>query len=178
MQDTPSSPNRTAEPELVIVAAVARNGVIGAGNALPWRLPADLRRFRALTSGHTVVMGRRTFDSIGRPLPGRQNVVVSRSPSLRIDGCEVAHSLADAIAMARLPRPVFCIGGADLYRQALPLADRLELTEIRADFPGDAHFPALDGREWRECAREAQPPDAASGHAFDFVTYVRVAHAR
>ena len=108
-------------PKLALIAAVARNGVIGAGNALPWRLPADLRRFRALTSGHAVVMGRRTWESLGRPLPDRQNIVVTRAAGWHAAGAEVAASLAAALALARLPAPVFCIGGGRaLCRGAAP----------------------------------------------------------
>src|SRR5690606_3145196 len=130
-------------PEIVIVAAVARNGVIGRDNGLPWRLKADLQHFRALTMGHPIVMGRKTWESLGRPLPGRRNMVVSRDPLFRADGAEVFPTPQAAIAAAA-DEHVFVIGGAQLYRATLPLADRLVLTEIRADVPGDAHFPPFD----------------------------------
>lgn len=162
-----------APARLAIVVAVARNGAIGAGGALPWRLPADLRRFRSLTSGHAVVMGRRTWESIGRPLPERQNIVVTRSRHFAAAGAEVAHSLDEALARVRLPAPAFCIGGAELYREALPRADALYVTEIARDVPGDTFFPPFDRREWREAAREKHPPDGPDALPFDFVTYVR-----
>jgi dihydrofolate reductase len=168
------SPPGAAEPPLALIAAVARNGVIGAGNALPWRLPEDLRRFKALTLGHSVVMGRRTFDSLGRALPGRQNIVVTRQGTLAASGVEVAHSLGDALNLVRDPPPAWCIGGGQLFREALPRAARLEITWIDADVAGDAYFPPVDWSHWREVAREAHPAGAA-GLAYAFVTYVRAA---
>jgi len=161
-------------PSLAVIAAVAANGTIGAGGALPWRLSDDLRRFRVLTTGHAVVMGRRTWQSLGRPLPDRQNLVVSRDRSFDAPGAEVAPGLDEALSLVRLPLPVFCIGGAELYALALPRADVLYLTEIGRDFAGDVRFPAFDGAQWREVAREphtAPPPD---GFPYAFVTYARV----
>ncbi len=158
---------------LAIVAAIAANGTIGAGGGLPWRLPEDLRHFRSLTTGHAVVMGRRTWQSLGRPLPGRQNLVVSRDPGFVAPGAEVAPGLDEALALVHLPLPVFCIGGAELYALALARADTLHLTEIAKDFEGDVRFPAFDRGAWREVAREphvAPPPDA---FAYAFVTYAR-----
>jgi len=160
-----------ATPQLEIVAAVAANGVIGAGNLMPWHIPADLRRFRALTTGHAVIMGRKTWESIGRALPHRQNIVVSRAPAFRAEGAEVAASLDAALAQVTLPAPAFCIGGGLLYREALPRATTLHLTEIDASFEGDATFPAFDRKLWRETARDAHPPDVPGGVAYAFVTY-------
>jgi dihydrofolate reductase len=160
-------------PDIAIVAAVAANGVIGANNRLPWRLPDDLRRFRALTAGHAVIMGRRTWESIGRPLPGRQNLVVTRREDFVADGAETASSLDDAIARVRMPAPAFVIGGAELFREALPRARTLHLTEIERAFDGDVAFPPFDRDRWRECAREphrAQSPDDLD---YSFVTYER-----
>ncbi|MFO1398199.1 MAG: dihydrofolate reductase [Burkholderiales bacterium] len=157
---------------LALVAAVARNGVIGAGNALPWRLPDDLRHFRALTTGHAVIMGRKTWDSLGRPLPQRQNIVVTRSAAWHADGVEAAGSLADALARVRLPAPAFCIGGGELYAAAIAMADVLYITAIDRDFAGDAHFPAIDPAHWRETAREPRHDDAADLD-YAFVTYER-----
>jgi dihydrofolate reductase len=157
-------------PALAIIAAVASNGVIGRAGALPWRLPADLRHFRALTSGHAVIMGRRTWESIGRALPERQNIVVTRRPDFRAPGAEVAPSLAAAMALVRLPAPAFCIGGGELYREALPLAATLYLTEIDRAFDGDATFPDFDRRAWRQVAREAH---AGDGLEYAFATYMR-----
>jgi dihydrofolate reductase len=156
-----------------LIAAVARNGVIGANNALPWRLPADLRHFRALTTGHSIVMGRRTWESLGRALPERQNIVVTRRPGYAAAGATVARSLDAAVAMAELSLPIFCIGGGELFREALPRADTLYLTEIDRDFDGDAKFPDFDHRAWRETARETHADDAAAGFAYAFVTYRR-----
>lgn len=159
-------------PRISLIAAVARNGVIGTDNALPWRLPEDLRRFKALTLGHPVIMGRKTWESIGRPLPGRRNIIVTRNDSFAAEGCETAGSVEAAIAAcAGTTDEVFVIGGAQIYAQALPLAQRLHLTEIQADFPGDAHFPAFDRGFWRESARESHRTD--EGLEFDFVVYDR-----
>jgi len=157
-----------------LIAAVARNGVIGANNRLPWRLPDDLRRFRSLTTGHSVIMGRRTFESIGGPLPGRQNIVVTRQRDFRAAGCDTAATLADAIALAKLPEPVFVIGGAALYQAALPFADALFLTEIDRDFPGDARFPDFARDEWRETARELLRQEEPGGFAYAFAAYERI----
>ena len=159
-------------PLLSLVAAMARNRVIGRENRLPWRLPGDLKRFRRLTMGAPVVMGRKTYESIGRPLPGRRNIVVTRQRGLSWPGCATAHSLADALALSGDAAETFVIGGAELYRDALPLADRLYLTLIDADWEGDVHFPEVDFSAWRECARE--PGAADSEFSYDFVTYERV----
>ncbi len=153
-----------------LIAAVARNGTIGRDNALPWRLPEDLRRFKALTMGHAMIMGRRTWESLGRPLPGRRHLVVTRDRGYRAEGIQVVHSLPEAMAAAG--EDAYVIGGANLYAQALPLVDRLELTEIDADVPGDAFFPAFDRDAWRETAREAHR--SAEGLDFAFVTLVRI----
>jgi dihydrofolate reductase len=160
-----------------LIAAVARNGVIGASNTLPWRLPADLKRFRSLTRGHTIVMGRKTWESLPRALPERQNVVVTRSPDFAALGALVVSSLDAALAAAALPAPVFCIGGGELYRAALSRADTLYLTEIDREFAGDTTFPAFDRRAWREAARETHGSDAPDGFAYAFVTYRRAVAA-
>ena len=171
----PAAPpsSKTSVHRVALIAAVARNGIIGAGNRLPWHLPEDLSRFRTLTSGHTVIMGRKTWESIGKALPNRQNIVVSRQLGLRLDGVSVAHSLDEALAMAVRPDPVFVIGGEALYRSALPLAVLLYLTEIERDFHGDARFPPFERAEWREIAREARQPASGEGFAYHFATYER-----
>jgi dihydrofolate reductase len=156
---------------LALIAAVARNGVIGGGNALPWRLPADLRRFRALTTGHAVIMGRRTWESIGRALPGRQNIVVTRQPGYVAAGALVKASLDDALQAATMPPPAFCIGGGELYALALPRAATLHLTEIDREFDGDTRFPDFDRAKWREVARDEHL--APEGFGYAFVTYER-----
>lgn len=154
---------------------MAANRVIGRNNALPWHLPADLKRFKALTMGHPVLMGRKTYESIGKPLPGRCNLVITRNRGYGAPGCEVVHSLDAALAACRGAQIVFVIGGAELYRESLGRAQRLELTEIHARFEGDAAFPPFAPEQWRETAREIR--DAGSGVPFryDFVRYERVA---
>lgn len=159
-------------PEIVLVVAAADNGVIGVDGRLPWHLPEDLSRFRALTVGHPVLMGRRTFESIGRPLPGRHNIVLSRDPDFAPAGVTPAANLAEAIAAAGLDprsraRTLFVIGGADLYRQALPLADRIELTRVHLAPDGDTHFPDPDPAQFRRVA--AEPRDG-----FTFETWARI----
>jgi len=155
---------------ITLIAAVAANGVIGVGNALPWHLPEDLKHFKALTLGHPIIMGRKTWESLGRPLPGRANIVVTRSPDFSAPGCTVAHSLEQAFAACANAEKLFIIGGAEIYRQALPYARCLELTEIHADIGGDISFPVLDPADWREVAREQHHAEA--GFDYDFVTYL------
>lgn len=165
-----------AKTELLLVAAVARNGVIGAGGRLPWRLPHDLQHFRAVTQGRPVVMGRRTWESLPprfRPLPGRRNLVVSRQPDWQADGAETHPSLESALAAVAGAPQACVIGGAELYVAALPRADGLMLTEIARDFPGDVHFPNFDADTFEAVAREphrAPPPDDFD---YTFVTYRR-----
>lgn len=173
VRDAPSAGPSVAarRPRVALIAAVAENGSIGLGNRLPWRLPQDLRRFKALTLGHPVVMGRRTWESIGRPLPGRENIVLTRSANRAAPGCRMVHSLDEALAAVAHADEVFVIGGGELYRAALPMAQRLLLTEIRRAFPGDAFFPAFDRAVFRETSRE--PQRAADGLEFDFVEYRR-----
>ena len=164
-----SHPDR---PRVYLVAAVAANGVIGAGGKLPWRLPEDLRHFKALTLGHPVIMGRRTWESLAlRPLPGRENLVVTRSPGYEAPGAHVAASLEAALALCAGEAVAFVIGGGELYQAALPLADGLVLTEIGRDYPGDALFPQFDRAAWHETQR--QPQTGADGLRFDFVLYER-----
>jgi dihydrofolate reductase len=152
-----------------IVAAVARNGVIGAGGGLPWHLPDDLRLFKETTLGHVLVMGRRTYESIGRPLPGRTTIVVTRQEgwSAGADDVLVAHGVEEALGRARaLDDEVFVVGGGELYAAALPYADRLLLTYVEQEPEGDTSFPDVDWRDWRETAREP-------GDGWARVTYVR-----
>ena len=156
---------------VALIAAVARNGVIGANNALPWKLPADLARFRALTTGHAVIMGRKTWQSLGRPLKHRQNVVVTRDASFAAEGADIAASLGQALAKCTMPGPAFCIGGAQLYAEALPLASVMHLTEIDRDFEGDVGFPAFDHGEWRVESREEHV--TSDGMRYAFVMYRR-----
>ena len=141
---------------LSLIVAMARNGVIGNRGALPWHIPEDLKHFRRVTTGHAIIMGRTTHVSIGKALPNRRNIVVSRNPSFVAEGCEVAHALDEAIALARQtdPEPVI-IGGARIYEEALPLVTRMYLTEVSRDVDGDVRFPELDRSAWREVERTA-----------------------
>lgn len=161
-------------PLLSLIAAKARNGVIGRNNALPWHLPEDLKYFKATTLGHPILMGRKTFESIGRPLPGRTSIVISRNPDWQFAGCTVVPSIDAALQAAAERDEIFVIGGSELYSQTLPRADRLYLTEIHADFAGDAHFPELNPADWQELSRQ-QHADDGRGFAFDFVVYQRKA---
>lgn len=164
---------------LVIIAAVADNGVIGDGNRLIWRLRTDLRRFRALTLGRPVLMGRKTFLSIGKPLPGRESVVLTRDPGFSASGVHVANDLPAALALARElgaalgADAVMVAGGADLYAQTLPLAARLELTRVHASPPGDAVFPDWDPSEFRLCREDRHSGSADDEHAFSFQSWRR-----
>jgi dihydrofolate reductase len=164
---------------VTLIVARAAHGVIGRNNTLPWRLPEDLRHFKAATMGHALVMGRKTFESIGRPLPGRRTIVVSRSPHWQADGCERAASLDEALALARrgalatngtsdtADPEVFVAGGAMLYREALARADRILMTEIDLEVEGDVYFPEIDPRQWDEVRRDART--SANGTRFAIV---------
>ncbi len=151
---------------------MARNRVIGRGGALPWRLPADLKRFRSLTMGHPIIMGRKTFDSIGRALPGRRNIVISRNAQLAIDGVQTATSLQSALDMVAGAEQAFVIGGQQIYQAALPQADCIELTLIDRDFDGDVLFPEIDPNQWTESRSESHH-DPESGLKYSFVTLDR-----
>ncbi len=159
--------------KLSIIVAMAQNRTIGVNNTLPWRCPEDLKHFKALTMGHHMIMGRKTYDSIGKPLPGRTTVVVTRNTDLSIDGCVVAHSLQEAIASCAGDQEIFVVGGAELYRQAIPLVDTLYLTEIQQDVEGDAFFPEFDANLWQETAREIRAQETPQPLAYHFVTYRR-----
>lgn len=158
-------------PRIVLVAAMANDRVIGIDNTLPWHLPEDLKHFKAVTLGKPVIMGRKTFDSIGRPLPGRLNIVITRQADWQHEGVSVAHSLPAALALAADAQDVCIIGGANLYAQALPLADAMALTHIALDIAGDAHFPAWDAQQWQCQPQPAQV--AANGLQYHFADYVR-----
>lgn len=169
-------PPQTLYPQaLSLVVAVARNGVIGNQNALPWHLPDDLRYFKRVTLGKPVIMGRKTFVSIGRPLPGRHNIVLTRDTGWTADGVEVAHDFAAALTAAAAHGPeAMVIGGADLFALGLPLARRLYLTEVFMDPDGDVRFPAFNRAEWTETARTAGETDANGVHTHDFVVLERL----
>jgi dihydrofolate reductase len=161
--------------EICLVAALADNRVIGRDNRLPWHLPADLRHFRALTLGKPVIMGRRTHLSLDRPLPDRHNIVLTRQVDFCAVGCTVVHSTTEALAVAAPAPVVMVIGGAAVYAEFFPLAQRLYLTWVHGNFPGDAYFPAWDEEAWRETARQDCPADATHDIPYSFVILERVA---
>jgi dihydrofolate reductase len=160
-----------------IIVAVAENGVIGRDGKLPWHLSADLKRFKRLTMGHTIIMGRRTWESIGRPLPGRRTIVVSRQPDYRIDAVDVttAVSLDDALQLAAASGDdeAFVVGGAELYREGLLRADRLHVTRVRANVEGDTRFPAVQWNQWQFVTAEEHSADDRNDHAYAFEIYER-----
>jgi dihydrofolate reductase len=164
---------KRAAPSISLLVARARNGVIGRDNALPWRLPADLRRFKALTMGKPMLMGRRTFEAIGRALPGRVNLVLTRDPAWRAPGAVAVHSLDEAFAHAGSAPELMVIGGAELFKLVLPLAEHVYLTDVHAAIPGDTEFPELAPEEWRELERSAHAADAEHEHAMTFRTLKR-----
>lgn len=159
--------------DISIIVAVAENNVIGDNNQLIWHIPDDLKRFKALTMGHHIIMGRKTWESIGRPLPGRKSIVVTRNTSFKVEGAQVAHSLRDAINLAANDNEVFIIGGGELYSQALPLANKLYLTKVHREFKGDVTFPNLDEIEWREISSEKGKPTDNDGLEYTFVNLER-----
>lgn len=160
-------------PLVSLLAAVADNGTIGRDSRLPWHLPDDLRRFKSLTLGKPILMGRRTFESIGKPLPGRTNLVLTRSREWARPGAAVVHSLGEALERAGEVPEVVVVGGAEIYRLALPRAQRIYLTRVHARIEGDTVFPALDEREWREAAREEHPADERHAYAMSFCVLER-----
>jgi dihydrofolate reductase len=156
-----------------IVAAMTENRVIGRDNALPWHLRDDLRRFKAITMGHTVVMGRKTWDSVGKPLPGRTTVVLSRDAGFRPAGVSVVQTMNEALELAGHDDEIFIVGGGEVFRQIIAVADRIYLTIIHAQLEGDAFFPTFDENEWRIIEDEEHPADQWNDHPFRFVTYDR-----
>ena len=169
----------SVSPRLVLVAAVAENGVIGRDGDLPWRLPGDLKRFKAITLGKPVIMGRRTYESIGRPLPGRPNIVLTRDRNFKAPGVRVVANIAEALAIAakeaeRLSADeIAVIGGSALYAETLAHADRLYITEVQAAPEGTVRFPDFDRSEWREIAREGPHREPGEPHAYSFVVLER-----
>ncbi len=159
------------KPRISIIAAMAKNRVIGVRNTLPWYLPEDLKHFKALTLGHHLLMGRKTFESIGKPLPGRTTIIITRNSMYRAAGCRVVNSIDAALSTAQMDNELFFVGGADLYQQVIEIADRLYLTEIQADFVGDAWFPLVDATQWRETERTTRHAEADGGLVYDFAVY-------
>lgn len=156
---------------VTIIAAVGRNRALGKDNDLIWHLPADLRRFKSLTRGHHVIMGRKTFESLGKPLPKRTNVIVSRNPDYRAEGCIVVNSLEKALEIAQSDPNPFILGGAEIYRQALSFADHMDLTFVHEEFEADAFFPEFDPEEWELMGREDFNKDDENPFDYSFVQY-------
>jgi dihydrofolate reductase len=159
---------------IAFVVARDRRGVIGKGGRLPWRLPDDMKHVRELTVGKPLIMGRRTFDSIGKPLPDRTSIVLTRDPAFRCDGCLVARTPDEALALAGEAAEVIVFGGAGVFKDFLPRADRIYMTEVDTEATGDTYFPPLDPTEWREVSRTAHPADSRHPFPFSFVTLERV----
>ena len=156
-----------------LIVAASTNNVIGVAGELPWRLSDDLKRFKALTLGKPIVMGRKTFDSIGRPLPGRQNIIITTRPEFVAEGCDVVSSPDAALAIAGDAEEVMIIGGGEIYRLFLPDADRVHMTRVTVELDGDVHFPELDEAIWVETAREERAADKANDYDVTFLTYCR-----
>ena len=166
-----SYPGTGMKPCVSLIVAIARNRVIGINNTLPWHLPADLKHFKALTMGHHMIMGRKTFESIGKPLPGRTSVVVTRNADYSTPGVMVVNSLDAAIATCGNDEEIFVIGGAELFQQSIKLADRIYLTEIDADISGDTTFAEIDHTTWQEIERTSNAPDEKNAYSYHFVVY-------
>lgn len=160
--------------KISIIVAVAQNNVIGNNNQLIWHIPDDLKRFKALTMGHHIIMGRKTWESIGRPLPGRNSIVVTRNKNFDAPGAQLAGSLEEAIALSSGDAEVFIIGGGELYRQALPMANKIYLTKVHRYFEGDVSFPELDTKDWVELFTEKGKPTAKDGLDYTFVDLERI----
>lgn len=163
----------TIQAPTSIIVAMAKNRTIGINNTLPWRCPEDLKHFKSLTMGHHMIMGRKTFDSIGKPLPGRTTVVVTRNPELKIEGCTMANSLQQAIDACAGDSEIFVVGGAELYAQALPQVNTLYITEIQQEIAGDAHFPEFKNTDWLEISRDIRNQQLPQALDYHFVTYSR-----
>ena len=155
------------------VVAIAENNAIGKDNQLLWHLPADLKHFKQITSGHTIIMGRKTYDSIGKPLPNRRNIVITRTADLQIPGVEVTGNIEDALALCANEDEVFIIGGAEIYRTTLAVTDRIYLTRVHENYEADAFFPEIDFNEWEETSVEKHLPDEKNRVAYTFSTLLR-----
>jgi dihydrofolate reductase len=155
-----------------IIVAIAENNAIGKNNQLLWRLPTDLKHFKTITSGHTVIMGRKTFDSVGKPLPNRRNIVITRDASLKIEGAEVTGSLEEAISLCDPNEEVFIVGGAEIYNQSMTKTDKIYLTRVHQTFEADTFFPEIDQKIWKEIDAERHEPDEKNPLAFTFSTLI------
>lgn len=158
-----------------LIVAVSENNIIGRDNALPWNLPDDLKFFRKKTEGHPIILGRKNYEAIGRALPNRRNIVVSRQTDLHIEGCDVVSSVEAAIDLAKETEDeeIFIIGGGEIYRLAFPLSDRVYLTRVHAEVEGDVTFPELSDEDWKEVERARHPADELHAYAFTFLTFDR-----
>lgn len=159
--------------KISIVVAFDKNQLIGRNNQLPWHLPADLKYFKNVTMGHHLIMGRKTYDSIGKPLPGRTSVVITRQHDWKAEGCLVAHSLEDAIRLCGNQEEIFIVGGAEIFKNSLPVATDLYITKINHQFEGDTFFPEINENEWREILREDHQPDEKNKWGFSFLRFRR-----
>lgn len=164
------------QPRLAAIAAMDENRVIGANNQLPWHLPADLQHFKALTTGHPILMGRKTYESIGRPLPNRLNIIMTRDTNYQAAGCEVVHSITAALVVAKeqQAKEIFIIGGAEIYQQLMPHTQRIYLTIVHHAFTGDTFFPAIDMSIWQEIQRERHEADTNNLYAYTFITLDKI----
>lgn len=158
---------------ITVIAAVAENNALGKENQLLWHLPDDFKRFKTLTSGHYIIMGRKTFESFPKPLPNRTHVIISRQANYQPEGCIVVNSLEQAIAVCPKTEEVFIIGGGEIYRQSIAVADKLDLTKVHATFEADTHFPGIDLSQWQLVFEEYHPKDERHDFAFTFQTYLR-----
>ena len=161
---------------ITIIAAIGLNNELGKDNDLIWHLPADLRRFKKVTSGHTIIMGRNTFESIGKPLPNRRSIIITRNISYKKEGCEVVHSLEDAIKLIKDKKDAFIIGGAQIYKEAIDkkLVDQLDITKVHQNFDADVFFPTIDLALWKEISEETFLPDDKNQYTFSFLSYKRI----
>lgn len=161
-------------PIISIIVAAAENNAIGKDNQLLWHLPNDLKFFKRMTSGHTVIMGRKTFESFGKPLPNRRNIVITRQPGYKLDGAEVVHSLDEALGLAgKEVEELFIAGGAQIYKEALPITDKFYLTRVHESFEADAFFPEFDENDWQLVSREDFEADEKHAYGYSFLIYIR-----
>ena len=157
------------------VVAISENHVIGKDNKLLWYLPNDLKHFKEITTGHTIIMGRKTYESVGKPLPKRRNIIITRQ-DITIEGCEVVNSIEAALALCAGEEEVFIVGGAEIYKLAMPLTNRIYLTIVHKQFDGDSFFPEINKQEWKEVSREDHQPDEKNSLPYSFITLERVVH--
>ena len=161
---------------ITIIAAIGANNELGKDNDLIWYLPADLKRFKKVTTGHTIIMGRNTFESIGKPLPNRRSIIITRNTSYKKEGCDVVHSLEDAIKLIKDQDNAFIIGGAQIYHEAIEknLVDQLDITEVHQDFNADVYFPSIDKATWEEVSRVSFTPDEKNRYNYSFLSYKKL----